>query len=184
MSKHKIIVVTAPSGAGKTTMVQRILEAYPELHFAVSATTRPARTGERHGEDYYFVTEQQFRDLITRNALLEYEEVYPGRFYGTPRAEIEENDRSVLLDLDVKGAQRLRESQNGMVIFIAPPSMDVLRRRLQQRGTESRTALEARLNRASKEMQYMDQFDAVVVNDDLEQAAQNAIELVGAYLQS
>ena len=184
MQKRKIVAVTAPSGAGKTTLVQRILEAFPELHFAVSATTRPPRPGERDGKDYFFVSEEAFRELIDTDALFEFEEVYPGRFYGTPRSEIEGPGPSILLDVDVKGARRLGKADGRLVIFVAPPSLDALRSRLQRRGTESETSLQTRLKRATKELAYIDQFDAVVVNDDLERAAKTAIGLVGDFLDS
>ena len=184
MDRRKIIAVTAPSGAGKTTLVRRLLEAFPELRFAVSATTRPARLGEHHGTDYYFVTQEEFHDLISRDALFEYEEVYPGRFYGTPRDEIEGVGPPVLLDLDVKGACRLRNLPGKLVIFVAPPSLDVLRRRLMERGTESKASLQSRMERATEELQYIDQFDAVVINDDLERAARTTVGLVGRFLES
>ena len=184
MDRRKIVAVTAPSGAGKTTLVRRLLDAFPALRFAVSATTRPARPGEHHGTDYYFVTEEEFCDLIARDALFEYEEVYPGRFYGTPRSEIEGAGPPVLLDVDVKGARRLGKVPGRFVIFVAPPSLDVLRHRLMERGTESNQSLRTRLKRAAKELQYIDKFDAVVVNDDLERAARTTVGLVGRFLDS
>lgn len=184
MKARKIVAVTAPSGAGKTTLARRILDAFPALHFAVSATTRPPRPGEIHGKDYFFVTEEHFRSLMASDALFEYEEVYPGRFYGTPRLEIEGAGPPVLLDVDVKGAQKLRRLDGRLIIYVAPPSLNVLRQRLAARGTESGISLQTRLERAKLELQYSDQFDAVVVNDDLERAAKTTIGLVGEFLES
>ncbi|MDE2835096.1 MAG: guanylate kinase [Bacteroidota bacterium] len=184
MGTRRIVAVTAPSGAGKTTLVRRILGAFPALHYAVSVTTRPPRPGEVHGQDYFFVSQQRFRNLMAADALFEYEEVYPGRFYGTPRSELEGSGPPVLVDVDVVGACRLRRLDDRLVIFVAPPSLEVLRERLVARGTESGASLQARLARASEELRYIDRFDAVIVNDDLEQAARTAVNLVSDFLES
>ena len=182
MNQRKIVALTAPSGAGKTTLARRVLAAFPEMQFSVSVTTRPPRDTERHGVDYYFVSANEFRRLIEVDALVEYEEVYPGRFYGTLRSEFEGSGVPVLLDIDVKGATRVQAAYSGLTIFVAPPSLEVLKARLQARATESGPALEARLRRAEEELAYAEQFDAVLINDDVERAANDAISIIGRYL--
>lgn len=183
---YPIIVLTAPSGAGKTTIAHRILSAFPQMRFSVSATTRPPRNGERDGVDYHFVTEEQFRQYIANGDLIEYEEVYPGRFYGTLRSEVETGIREapVLLDIDVKGALNIERmfGERSLTIFIAPPSLEVLAERLQKRNTETPETLAARLDRARMELGTRDQFDMVIVNDDLERASTEAIQAVQDFL--
>ncbi len=182
----RIVVLTAPSGAGKTTLARRLLQALPQLSFSVSATTRAARSGECHGRDYFFVPESEFNKLISEGELLEYEEVYPGYFYGTLRTQAEQATpfRPVLLDVDVRGALSLRDCYGADVfaVFIKPPSLCHVEERLRARGTESASSLRRRLERASREMRYMDSFDAVVVNDNLERAASELISLVATRL--
>ena len=183
---YPIIVLTAPSGAGKTTIAHRILSAFPQMRFSVSATTRPPRNGERDGVDYHFVTEEQFRQYIANGDLIEYEEVYPGRFNGTLRSEVETGIREapVLLDIDVKGALNIERmfGERSLTIFIAPPSLEVLAERLQKRNTETPETLAARLDRARMELGTRDQFDMVIVNDDLERASTEAIQAVQDFL--
>ena len=162
MALRKLVIVTAPSGAGKTSLARRLLEAIPEMRFAVSVTTRAPRPQERHGVDYFFVSTREFRRLIETGALVEYEEVYPGCLYGTLRTEVEGDGPPVLLDLDVKGAARLRRLRDGYAIFVAPPSMAVLSDRLAARSTESASALRMRMQKATEEMTYSDRFDAIV----------------------
>ncbi len=182
----KIIALTAPSGSGKTTIARRVLAAFPEMTFSVSATTRPRRPGERHGVHYYFVTEAQFRRFIAEGKLVEYEEVYPGRFYGTLRAEVERAARAhpVLLDIEVKGALNVKRifGAEALIIFIRPPSLEVLAQRLRERGTEDEASLRERLARAETELGYAARFDAVVVNDDLEAAVEETLRLVRQFL--
>ncbi len=186
MPEPRIVVLTAPSGAGKTTIARRVLQAFPNMRFSVSATTRPPRAGERDGVDYYFLSEEAFRELILRGQFVEYEEVYPGRLYGTLRSEIDAASRAhpVLLDIDVKGALRIKErfGEEALAIFIKPPSFEVLEVRLRARGTEDESAMTERLERARMELTYEDRFDAVVVNDDLERAAAETIRLVRLFL--
>lgn len=183
---HKIIVLTAPSGAGKTTIAQRMLRTFPDLRFSVSATTRPRRPYERDGEHYYFLSEDDFRRRMAIGDFLEYEEVYAGRFYGTLRAEVERvlQTRHVLLDIDVKGALNVKQQFGDQVlaIFIRPPSLEALADRLSRRATENSQSIVERLNRAEVELTFADQFDAVVLNDDLEEAVAETQRLISAFL--
>jgi guanylate kinase len=182
----KIIALTAPSGAGKTTIARRVLAAFPAMTFSVSATTRPRRANEQHGAHYYFITEDDFRALIAADGFIEYEEVYPGRFYGTLRTEVDRTTttRPILLDIDVKGALNVKERyrDDALTIFIRPPSLEALAERLRNRDTETETTLRVRLDRARHELTYADRFDAVVVNDDLDHATAETIRLVREFL--
>jgi guanylate kinase len=188
MPNANIIVLTAPSGAGKTTIAHRVMEAMPEMQFSVSATTRPPRPDETDGEDYHFLSVEEFEDRIDSGALLEYEEVYPDRFYGTLRAEVESKsaDGPVLLDIDVNGALNVKEAygDDALVLFVAPPSKAALRRRLKGRGTEDEAALADRLARADRELERADAFDAVVVNDDLDPAVEETLTRIRQFLAS
>lgn len=182
----KIVVLTAPSGAGKTTLARRLLAALPEIRFSVSATTRPPREGEHDGIDYFFLAEPDFRARLARGDFIEHEEVYPGVLYGTLRAELERlaEGGAALLDIDVKGALNVKRlyGERALTLFIRPPSLAVLAERLQRRGTEDEASLAARLERARAELEYATEFDAVVLNDDLETAAAETEALVRAFL--
>ncbi len=182
----KIIILTAPSGAGKTTIARRLMAAVPGLRFSVSATTRPRRDGEREGEDYFFLSEEDFRRLVGEGAFAEWEEVYPGRLYGTLRSELEAAaaDGAALLDLDVKGALTVkrRYGDQALTVFVEPPSLAVLAERLQNRRTDSETAIATRLAQAEAEIGYAAEFDAVVVNDDLDAAVAETVALVRPFL--
>ncbi len=186
MNEPRIIVLTAPSGSGKTTIARRLMDAQPSLRFSISATTRPARPNERHGIDYYFMTTDQFEAEIENDAFVEYEEVYPGCLYGTLRSEIDSatSDSPMLLDIDVNGARRVKElvGDDALAIFIRPPSVDALRKRLLRRATESDASLKQRLERAEMEMSFADEFDTVVINDDLETATAETLDLVHRFL--
>lgn len=188
MPHQNVIVLTAPSGAGKTTIAHRVMEAMPDMQFSVSATTRPARPDETDGEDYHFLSVDEFEDRIENGELLEYEEVYPDRFYGTLRSEVDAKSKNgpVLLDIDVNGAFTVKNlyGKDALVLFIAPPSKDVLRNRLQQRGTEDDAALTDRLERADRELENADAFDAIVVNDELEPAVQETLTHIRQFLNS
>ena len=181
----KIIALTAPSGAGKTTNARRVLATFPEMTFSVSATTRTRRPDEKHGLQYYFVSEDAFRDLIAAEAMIEYQEVYPGRFYGTLRSEVEQTTTPILLDIDVEGTLNVKRlySDDALAIFIQPPSLEVLAERLRRRNTETETSLRHRLEHARHELTYADRFDAVVVNDDLKHAVDETICLIRSFLQ-
>ena len=176
LKKGKIIVIAAPSGCGKSTIIRALLDKGDlDLAFAVSATTRPPRPGESEGVSYYFMSEEDFREAIADGAFVEYEEVYPGRFYGTPRSEIERvtsEGHNIVLDIDVNGARGVKElyGQAALTIFIEPPSVDELRRRLEARGTESPEVIDERVDRAAYELAQAAHFDARIVNDDLDTA--------------
>ncbi len=186
MTKTKIVALTAPSGSGKTTIARRVLATFPEMTFSVSATTRPRREGERHGVHYYFMSKDEFHALIDAGGFIEYEAFY-GFYYGTLRAEVERATAAqpFLLDIDVKGALEIKRLYAGdaLVIFIRPPSLAVLAQRLRKRDTETEASLRLRLDRARLELTYADRFDTIVVNDDLEQAVEETIRLIRAFLQ-
>ncbi len=188
MPNENVIVLTAPSGAGKTTIAHRVMEAMPDLQFSVSATTRPPRNDEVDGEDYFFLSVDEFQQRIDNGDLLEYEEVYPDRLYGTLRSEIEEKskDGPVLLDIDVEGALNVMDlyGDDALVLFIAPPSKEELRRRLKKRGTEDNDELADRLARADRELEKADAFDDVIVNDDLVPAVQETLTRIRQFLSS
>ena len=183
----KLIVLTAPSGSGKTTIARRLMEQVPGLCFSTSATTRAPREGEQHGVDYFFLTEDEFQARIAEGAFVEYEEVYPGLSYGTLREELERLAQStaVVLDVDVKGALNVKRlyGDQALTLFIAPPSLDALAGRLQARGTETEERIAVRLSRATLELDYADDFDAVIVNDDLETAVAETVARVQAFLR-
>jgi guanylate kinase len=186
MPDQNVIVLTAPSGAGKTTIAHRVLEAMPDLQFSVSATTRAARPDETNGADYHFLSTEEFKRRIEAGDLLEYEEVYPGQFYGTLRSETEDRaeEGPVLLDIDVNGARNVKRlyGDDALVLFVAPPSIDELQRRLEGRGTEDRESLQDRLNRAERELETADACDAVVVNDDLDTAVEETLTRIRQFL--
>jgi len=183
----KIVALTAPSGAGKTTIARRLTQALPETRFSVSATTRAPRSGERDGVDYFFLTEDAFRRRVEEGDFVEFES-YAGHLYGTLRSEIERiaAEGVALLDIDVRGALNVKRlyGDEALTLFIKPPSLAVLAERLRNRRTESEEALATRLDRAEMEMAYAPDFDAVVVNDDLETAVAETVERVRAFLDS
>ena len=179
----KILVFTAPSGAGKTTLVRHLLGKFPDkIAFSVSATTRAPRVHETHGADYYFLSQADFQQRIKEARFLEYEEVYEGQYYGTLRAEIERvwaEGKAVVFDVEVKGASAIKAAypDAACVVFVSPPNPEVLFARLRARGTEDETSLKKRIARAGEELSYRDRFDYVLVNDDLEEAKQAAEDL-------
>ena len=186
MSK-KALIFSAPSGSGKSTIVHHILDLHPEMEFSVSATSRPLRGEEKHGVDYYFLSEEDFRARIAADGFVEYEEVYPGRFYGTLKSEIQriwDAGHVVIFDVDVKGGVNLKKyfGKNALSVFIQAPSVEELRERLIARATDSAEDIEKRVAKAAEEMTYAPKFDAVLVNDNLEKAYAEAEKLVDDFL--
>jgi len=186
-NSNKIIIITAPSGAGKTSITRHLLEQFPQLAFSVSAATRAPRGQEKDGVDYYFMSTQSFQHKIQENEFVEWEMVYEGKYYGTLKSElvrIWNNHQVPVLDIDVKGAIHVQQQYPGssMSIFIDPPSIDELRRRLDSRGTETPESLQARVNKASFEISFKQHFNHIIVNDDLEKACRLASGLVSAFL--
>lgn len=183
----KLIVVAAPSGAGKTTIVRALLSRFDNLAFSVSATTRARRTGEEHGRDYYFISETEFKSLIGQGAFLEWEEVYEHQFYGTLRSEVERlwsEGKHVIFDIDVKGALNIKKAfpSEALTIFVKPPSTEVLLERLRSRKSETEESLRKRINKATLELTFEKHFDIVVVNDVLEDALKKAGKVVDDWL--
>ncbi|MCS6992000.1 MAG: guanylate kinase [Chitinophagales bacterium] len=185
----KLVIITAPSGSGKTTVARHLLAHFPQLYFSISATTRAPRAHEQHGRDYFFVTEEQFRRMIEQQEFLEWEEVYPGTWYGSLQSELFKGwhqGKAVLYDIDVFGAQRLKEKfgSAALTLFIRPPSVATLKERLLSRGTESAEQVERRLSKAVRELQLESVFDHVVVNEDLAQTLNHATDLVHQFLSN
>ncbi len=185
----KLIIFSAPSGAGKTTIVRHLLEKFPELEFSISATTRQSRGEEVNGKDYYFISKEEFLHLIAKKQFVEFEEVYSGTFYGTLRTEIEriwQDGKTVIFDIDVEGGLHLKRKYDGqaLAIFVQPPSLKVLIERLKGRGTDSEEKLKERFIKAEKELNYAPQFDIILKNYDLETACKEAEVLVSNFLKS
>lgn len=185
----KVIVITAPSGAGKTTIAKRLLQETQKLVFSVSATTRAPRTGEVHGKDYYFLDRKMFEDYIKEGRFIEHEEFYNGSLYGTLRSDVENQRKKgyfVLFDVEVKGAISLKNVYGAecMSLFIKPPDLQTLEQRLRSRGTESEETLKLRLQRAKMELSKSGQFDHVVVNDDFDTAYNQVSTLVNDFMNS
>ncbi len=186
-SKKHLIVLSAPSGAGKTTVARHLLSTFPQLRFSVSATTRPMRAGEVHGRDYLFLQRDDFREAIRQGDLIEYEEIF-GNYYGTLRSAVSQAVQRgdfVVFDVDVKGAISLRSAfpDDTLLMFIAPPSLEVLATRLRSRHTETEEQITLRLARAEMEMGHQDQFDIVLVNDDLQATVRKAEDLVREHVE-
>lgn len=187
MSQGKLIIFSAPSGAGKTTLVHHLLSK-PELKlaFSVSATSREKRPNETHGKDYYFLSADAFRKRIDAGDFLEWEEVYANQFYGTLRSEIDRihaEGKHVMFDVDVVGGLNIKKQfgDDALAVFVKPPSIEELEKRLRNRSTESEESLQKRIGKAAEEMEYANHFDVVLVNDDLETAKSEAERLVGDF---
>ena len=171
MSEGKLIVITGPSGVGKGTLVRSLLQKYPDLYFSISATTRSPREGEINGKDYFFLSIEEFKQKIERGEFLEWAQ-YASNYYGTPRQNIEtqiNQGKTVILEIEVIGANLIKESfPSALRIFILPPSLEELEKRLKERNTDTEAVIIKRLNRAKEELMFRDQFDVKIVNDDLE----------------
>ena len=174
-SNQKIIIITAPSGAGKTSITRYLIEKLPVLAFSISAATRPPRGAEKDGVDYHFMNVETFHNKIKENAFVEWEMVYEGKYYGTLRTELERiwnEGRVPVLDIDVHGAVHVQEefSENALSVFIEPPSLDALKKRLESRGTETVENVQTRIGKASYEISFKHHFNQIIVNDDLQKA--------------
>ena len=187
--KGKLIIVSAPSGSGKSTIVRWLMEQHPELklYFSVSCTSRQPRGTEQDGVDYFFLQPDEFRQKIANGEFLEYEEVYTDRFYGTLKAQVErqrEAGQNVVFDVDVKGGVNIKKyyGDKALSLFIQPPSVEELRKRLTGRGTDAPEVIEDRIKRAEFELSFADKFDHVVVNDDLQTAEQEALSMVSSFI--
>lgn len=183
MPTLSLIIITAPSGAGKTSITKYLLNSFPQLGFSVSATTRRPRNNETDGVDYYFMEEDVFKDHIQSNNFIEWEMVYKGKYYGTLQTELQRlwsENKTPVLDIDVQGAIHVRQKfpGNSMAIFIEPPSIDELKKRLESRGSETLESIETRLNKATYELSFKQQFDVIIVNDDLEKACHQTEEVI------
>jgi guanylate kinase len=183
MDNTKLIIFTAPSGAGKTTIVRHLLAKYNHLSFSVSATTRENRAHEVNGKDYYFLSLEEWQSKIDEGDFLEYEEVYTNQYYGTLKSEIERlrlSGKSVLFDIDVKGAMNIKETygEDAITIFVKPPSDEILFQRLRDRATETPESLRKRIARAAEELTYEPHCDIVLLNDDLDTALSEADKII------
>jgi guanylate kinase len=184
---NKLILITAPSGAGKTSIVNYLLKKYPQLAFSVSASTRKPRGNEKDGVDYYFISESEFKEKIHRKEFLEWEMVYEGKYYGTLKSEIERiwsAKKVPVLDIDVQGAIHVQQQYpvNTISVFIQAPSLEALRTRLQSRGSETEESLQARLSKSSFEMTFKKHFENVIINQDFETACLEADKIISAFL--
>lgn len=187
----KLIIFSAPSGSGKSTIVNFLREEHPEydLQFSISATSRPPRGTEQDGVEYFFLSPEEFRARIAADEFLEYEEVYENRFYGTLKSQVERmvaEGHNVVFDVDVKGGVNIKRfyGSRALAVFIQPPSIDELRRRLEGRATDSAEAIEERLQKASYELTFAPQFDVVLVNDDLDRAKAEAVAIMERFLHA
>jgi guanylate kinase len=186
--QNKILIITAPSGAGKTSITKHLMQQFPQLAFSVSATTRPARGTEKDGLDYHFINTDSFKQKIQQNEFVEWEMVYEGKYYGTLKLELEKiwkQNKIPVLDIDVKGAIHVQQqfSKTSLSIFIQPPSVEELKNRLLSRGTETPESLTARINKASFELSFKDHFNKIIVNDDLQKACNKAVEITADFLK-
>ena len=188
-SKGRLLIFSAPSGSGKSTIVQWLMKEHPELnmHFSISCTTRAPRGTEQNGVEYFFISPAEFKEKIAQDAFVEYEEVYTDKYYGTLKSqvtEMTENGQNVVFDIDVKGGCNIKRQygNKALSIFIQPPSIEELRRRLEGRATDAQEVIEQRLSKASYELTFADKFDIVIVNDDLEKAKADTLNAINEFL--
>ncbi|MBP5221447.1 guanylate kinase [Bacteroidales bacterium KHT7] len=187
MAKGKLIIFSAPSGSGKSTIINYLMTQGLNMHFSISATSRAPRGTEQNGVEYFFLTPEEFRTKIENDEFLEYEEVYTNRFYGTLKAQVEkqlEEGQNVVFDVDVKGGVNIKKfyGERALSVFIQPPSVDELRRRLEGRATDAPEVINDRIARAEYELSFAPQFDTIVVNDDLETAKAEALQKIKDFL--
>jgi len=185
--KGKLIILSAPSGSGKTTIIKHVLEQGVPLAFSVSATSRPPRANERNGIDYWFISPEVFREKIAAGEFLEYEEVYHNRFYGTLKSEVEsklEEGQNVILDVDVAGGLSIKKifGDNALLIFIQPPSVEELKKRLELRGTDSPEIIADRISKAEYELSLASNYDCIIINDDLKKAQHETITIINNFI--
>ncbi|MBS1759587.1 MAG: guanylate kinase [Bacteroidetes bacterium] len=186
----KIVIIAAPSGAGKTSITKHLLQTFPaQLVFSISCATRPPRNKEKHGVDYYFISVDEFKRRVDNNEFAEWEMVYQDRYYGTLKVELErvwKHHKTPLLDVDVKGGLNIQHlyREHSLSLFILPPSLEELERRLKARGTESPESLKARLSKAAYELTFQDQFDHIILNDNLETACREAERIIRKFLDA
>ncbi|GAF04559.1 guanylate kinase [Saccharicrinis fermentans DSM 9555 = JCM 21142] len=189
MKNGKLIIFSAPSGSGKTTIVRKLLEKDLKMEFSISATTRAPRGNEKHGVDYYFLSPEEFRTKINKGELLEWEEVYNDKYYGTLKSEVERitsKGNNVVFDVDVVGGLNIKKmyGNRAIAIFIQPPSIGELKNRLEMRGTDSKEVIEQRVNKAEKELTYAQDFDQIVVNNNLNKAIEQTEKLLNCFLNA
>lgn len=186
---NKIILITAPSGSGKTSIVNYLMKKFPSLAFSVSATTRPPRKNEKEGKDYYFISEEDFKEKIHNKEFLEWEMVYEGKYYGTLKSEISriwDKNKVPVLDIDVQGAIHVQQQYpiNTIAIFVQAPSIAELKRRLQQRGSETEETIQSRLSKSTYEMTFKNHFENIVINENFDIACKNAEKIVRDFLNN
>lgn len=186
-TNNKVIIFSAPSGSGKTTIIKQLLKSFPEFEFSISATSRQARQGEVHGKDYYFLTKEEFVEKVNADLFLEWEEVYSGICYGTLKSEIDRiwsNGKIVIFDVDVLGGMNIKKyfGDKALSIFVMPPSMEVLEQRLRIRNTETEEAILKRLSRSSLELNHAPKFDLTIINDVLDEAVECAKQNIESFL--
>lgn len=186
---QKMIVITAPSGAGKTSITRHLMKVFPQVAFSISAATREPRSNEKNGVDYYFMSEEEFQQKILDEEFVEWEMVYEGKYYGTLKSELRrmwKNEQIPVLDIDVQGAIHVKKEYpvNSLFIFIKPPSIQELKNRLESRGSESKESLDTRLSKAAYELSFTHQFDNVIENKDFETACREAEEIVRVFINN
>lgn len=187
--KGKLLIFSAPSGSGKSTIINWLMQEHPELnmHFSISCTSRPPRGQEQNGVEYFFLTPEEFREKIQRDEFVEYEEVYTDRYYGTLKSQVEkqlEAGENVVFDVDVHGAVNIKKAygEQALSLFIQPPSVEELRRRLTGRGTEKEEEIEKRIARAEYELSFADRFDTVIINDELDVAKRETLSVINHFI--